>query len=194
MAIVDFNAMKSDKELFDNMADRLIKDTLKKKKEYASLYNKANMLKNEIYIGNMVQGKYGSISYKTKQNKPRPKNEWFIVKGTHEPIIDKELWDKVQDMIKERAKPLITGTIGLFAKKAKCANCGYTMRSSKCHGKHYLKCSNKHVSKNACIGSFISVERLENTVLNELKKISDEFLDKNSLEKGIIFCDTLKKQ
>ena len=48
MAIVDFNAMKSDKELFDNMADRLIKDTLKKKKEYASLYNKANMLKNEI--------------------------------------------------------------------------------------------------------------------------------------------------
>lgn len=48
MAIVDFNAMKSDKELFDSMADRLIKDTLKKKKEYASLYNKANMLKNEI--------------------------------------------------------------------------------------------------------------------------------------------------
>ena len=48
MALVDFNAMKSDKELFDNMADRLIKDTLKKKKEYASLYNKANMLKNEI--------------------------------------------------------------------------------------------------------------------------------------------------
>lgn len=48
MAIVDFNAMKSDKELFDNMADRLVKDTLKKKKEYATLYNKANMLKNEI--------------------------------------------------------------------------------------------------------------------------------------------------
>ena len=48
MAIVDFNAMKSDKELFDSMADRLVKDTLKKKKEYASLYNKANMLKNEI--------------------------------------------------------------------------------------------------------------------------------------------------
>ena len=154
----------------------------------------SNMLKNEIYIGNMVQGKYGSISYKTKQNKPRPKSEWLIVKGTHEAIIDKELWDKVQDMIKERAKPFITGTIGLFAKKAKCANCGYTMRSSKSHGKYYLKCSNKHVSKNACIGSFISVERLEKAVLNELRKISDEFLDKNSLEKGVILCDTLKNQ
>ena len=52
------------------------------------------MLVNEIYIGNMVQEKYGSISYKTKQNKPRPKEEWFIVKGTHDAIIDSGLWDK----------------------------------------------------------------------------------------------------
>ena len=48
MAIVDFKAMKSDKELFDTMADRLIEDTRKKKKYYATLYNKANMLKNEV--------------------------------------------------------------------------------------------------------------------------------------------------
>ncbi|MCR4580934.1 MAG: hypothetical protein K5666_00265 [Bacilli bacterium] len=48
IALVDFKAMKSDKELFDSMADRLIKDTLTKKKYYATLYNKANMLKNEI--------------------------------------------------------------------------------------------------------------------------------------------------
>ena len=50
------------------------------------------MLTNEIYIGNMVQGKYGSISYKTKQNKPRPKEEWIRTEGTHEPIIEQELW------------------------------------------------------------------------------------------------------
>ena len=51
----------------------------------------SDMLINEIYIGNMVQGKYGSVSYKTKQNKPRPKEEWYVVEGTHEPIIDKTL-------------------------------------------------------------------------------------------------------
>ena len=89
------------------------------------------MLINEIYIGNMVQGKYGSVSYKTKQNKPRPKSEWYIVEGTHEPIIDRELWDRVQALIEQRAKPFDVGTIGLFARKARCANCGYTMRSSK---------------------------------------------------------------
>lgn len=36
------------------------------------------MLENEIYIGNMVQGKYGSVSYKTKQCKPRPKDQWYV--------------------------------------------------------------------------------------------------------------------
>ncbi len=30
-----------------------------------------------------------------KQNKPRPKDEWYRVEGTHEPIIDRELWDRV---------------------------------------------------------------------------------------------------
>lgn len=30
----------------------------------------------------MVHGKYGSASYKTKQNKPRPKSEWYVVEGT----------------------------------------------------------------------------------------------------------------
>ena len=48
MSIIDFKAMKQDKELFDNMANRLIKDALNKKKRYETLYNKANMLKNEI--------------------------------------------------------------------------------------------------------------------------------------------------
>ena len=41
----------------------------------------SDMLTNEIYIGNMVQGKYGSVSYKTKQNKPRPKEEWGCRSG-----------------------------------------------------------------------------------------------------------------
>ncbi len=44
----------------------------------------SSMLTNEIYIGNLVQGRYGSVSYKTKQNRPRPQSEWYVVEGTHE--------------------------------------------------------------------------------------------------------------
>ena len=158
----------------------------------------SNMLINEIYIGNMVQGKYGSISYKTKQNKPRPKSEWYIVEGTHEPIIDRALWDRVQAMIAERAKPFDVGTIGLFARKARCASCGYVMRSSKTApqrgGKHYLQCSNRHIAKDACEGAFISVDRLEKLVIREINKLSAEFLDKDILEQNVEFCNNLNAQ
>ena len=153
------------------------------------------MLINEIYIGNMVQGKYGSVSYKTKQNKPRPKDEWYSVEGTHEPIIDRELWDSVQELIAQKAKPFTIGTIGLFARKARCMSCGYTMRSSKTSdGRHYLGCSNRHVAKDACEGSFISVKRLEQTVIAELNKLSQEYLDKDELEQKVEFNTNLKEK
>ncbi len=154
----------------------------------------SDMLVNEIYIGNMVQGKYGSISYKTKQNKPRPKDEWYIVEGTHEAIIDRELWDRVQTMVAEKVKPCYTGEVGLFAKKVRCANCGYTMRSSKSRDKRYLQCSNRHISKDACIGSFISVTKLEQLVIDEINRLAKEFLDKDELEQNIEFCDNLQAQ
>jgi len=154
----------------------------------------SDMLINEMYIGNMVQGKYGSVSYKTKQNKPRPKSKWYVVEGTHQPIIDRELWDRVQALISQRAKPFNTGTIGLFARKVQCANCGYTMRSSKNRGKHYLQCSNRHVAKDACIGSFISVDKLERLVIDELNRLAVEYLDKDELEQNIEFSDNLQEQ
>ncbi len=157
-------------------------------------YAISKMLINEIYIGNMVQGKYGSVSYKSKKNKPRPKDKWYRVENTHEPIIDKELWDNVQIMIKEKAKPFSTGNIGLFANKTRCMNCGYTMRSSKNRGKHYLKCSKKHISKDACEGAFIAVDKLEKAVIDELNHLYKQYIDKDSLEKNIKLDSDLEER
>ena len=149
----------------------------------------SNMLTNEIYIGNMVQGKYGSVCYKTKQNKPRPKELWYIVKGTHEPIIDQRLWQQAQSLLAQKAKPFDTGSIGLFAKKVRCAGCGYTMRSSKHNERRYLQCSNRYVSADACVGAFISVDRLEKMVITELNRLAAEYLDKDELSRSVEFCD-----
>ncbi|CQR73265.1 Recombinase [Sporomusa ovata DSM 2662] len=154
----------------------------------------SDMLTNEIYIGNMVQGKYGSISYKTKENKPIPKEQWIKVKGTHSPIIDRELWDNVQELVREKAKPFIIGTIGIFAKKARCMYCDYVMRSTKSHDRYYLKCETKHVAKDACIGAFIPVEELENAVISELRKIITEYLDKDELEQQVSFNNNLSEK
>ena len=154
----------------------------------------ADMLENEIYIGNMVQGKYGSVSYKTKQCKPRPKDQWYVVRGTHEPIIDQELWDKVCRRRAERSRPFSDGKIGIFARKARCAYCGYTLRSSKTQDRHYLQCPNRHISVEACPGAFIAVSHLEEAVLEELNRMAQEFLDKDEAAESVAFCKDLQKQ
>ena len=152
----------------------------------------ANMLQNELYIGNMVQGKYGSVSYKTKINKPRPKEDWIRVEHTHEAIISPELWNDVQSLLAAKAKPFVSGEIGLFARKAQCAHCGYTLRSSKNRGRHYLQCPSRHVSKDTCIGSFVSVQVLEELVLNELQRLANDYLDQDEVARKVEFTDRLK--
>ena len=146
----------------------------------------SDMLVNEMYIGNMVQGRYKSVSYKSKINKPCPKDEWVIVGGTHEAIIEPELWNRAQELIKQKTKPFSdTGKIGLFAGKVRCMNCGYIMVSSKSRDKHYLKCGTKNIAKDSCIGSFVSVAKLEEIILEELRKLIAEYLNKSELARSL---------
>lgn len=154
----------------------------------------ASMLTNEMYIGNMVQGKYGSISYKTKQNKPRPKEDWYIVEGTHEPIINLDLWNRVQELVALRAKPFDTGNIGIFAKKVRCLSCGYVMRSWKSGGKHYLQCTTRYTSKDACQGAYIAIHRLEQFVIQEINKLAQSYVDVNKVEQSITFDQDIHSQ
>lgn len=181
-------AYKRQKGMISPAAKRKTADLWK----YASI---ANMLENEMYIGNMVQGKYGSVSYKTKQNKPRPKEQWYRVEGTHEAIIDKELWEKVKAMREERAKPFVdTGQVGLFSQKARCAECGYALRSGKRGEWRFLTCPNRSVSKDACGGAFISVARLEHKVVSELNRLLAEYLNPEELERGIVCSGNPEQQ
>lgn len=148
-------------------------------------FNIADMLENEMYIGNMVQGRCGSVSYKSKQNKPRPKDQWIRVEGTHEAIIGRDQWDRVQAIIARRTKPCYSGKVGLFAGKAVCQNCGYTMRSTRTKDRNYLTCPTRHFAKDACIGSFISVKKLEEAVAGELRKLADEYADSGGIASGL---------
>lgn len=141
----------------------------------------ASMLKNEMYAGNMVQGRYGSVSYKIKQNRPRPREQWYVVSGTHAPIVGRELWERVQGRLLERTRPFKEGRIGLFAGKVFCAGCGRVMRSSQNGGRHYLKCSTRYRSKEACEGAFISVEQLEQKIVEEFNRLASEYGDKDLL-------------
>ena len=58
------------------------------------------ILRQEVYTGAIVQGKTTNISYKNKKRIKLPRSEWIVVPNMHEPIIDEELWNAVQDRLK----------------------------------------------------------------------------------------------
>lgn len=154
----------------------------------------ADILRNEAYIGNLVQGKYHSVSYKSRKCKPSPKDQWIRVENTHQPIIERELWNKVQDIISIRAKAGWQGEVGMFARKAKCMYCGYTMESCRADHRRYLRCSSKFLSSNSCEGGFISENELKETVLAELQSIMEEYLDIDTAADSIRISDTAKSR
>lgn len=62
------------------------------------------ILKNKIYLGHTEFGKRINLSYKSEKVKYMPRDEWKIVKNTHEPIIDEELFESVQRKLNIRKK------------------------------------------------------------------------------------------
>lgn len=141
----------------------------------------SDMLANENYIGNMVQGRYESDSYKTKRNRPVPKERWIVVDGTHPPVVDGALFGRVQSLLLERSRPSPSGRVGLFANRARCALCGKRMRSCRSRGRSYLKCATRHAASRACPGTFIPVQALESAVRAELCALTERLLDKDAL-------------
>jgi DNA invertase Pin-like site-specific DNA recombinase len=87
------------------------------------------ILKNEMYIGNMVQGKQRVISYKVHKKVQTEKKDWYIVENTHEAIVDRELFEKVQ-LINKRDTRIAPGNkaVYLFSGFIRCSDCDRAMR------------------------------------------------------------------
>jgi len=88
------------------------------------------ILANEAYIGNLVQSKVGTVSYKSHKTVAKPKDEWIRAEGTHEAIIDRETWDRAQKIGEKRyqPKPKKDGAASVFSGLLVCADCGFKMR------------------------------------------------------------------
>ena len=85
------------------------------------------MLKNETYIGNMVQGRTARISYKTKKCLRRQPEQWVVVEHTHEPLIDPETFRKVQLMVNSRRNTRSRTYDFLLKGLIFCHECGYPL-------------------------------------------------------------------
>ena len=85
------------------------------------------ILTSQMYIGNMEQHKYEKKSFRDKRLYRVPKDKWIIVEGTHEPIIEKEKFDKVQSMIKANFKRNTAKEPELFTGLIFCYDCKHRM-------------------------------------------------------------------
>ena len=133
----------------------------------------AAILKNEMYLGIMVQGKQKVISYKVHDRVLVPENEWYRVSGTHQPIIDKELFDMAQEIqAKDIRRAPGKRQNYLFSGFLKCADCHKSMTRKSVKGRYvYYNCSTyKRKSKNKCSAHSIRLDILEAAVLKVIRE------------------------
>ena len=140
------------------------------------------ILKNEVYLGRLVQGKRTTVSYKNHKIINKERGLWISYSNTHEAIIDKDTFDKVQSEIKNRTKPRGSSTVHLFSGKVFCLCCGHYLRKKNSTKHEYLVCSNSSTCSNK---SSIRYDKLENIVLLEINKLLDKFYDEGLLKEKI---------
>lgn len=87
----------------------------------------SDMLQNETYIGNMVQGRQVKISYKSKKCLRQDKDNWVVVENTHEPLIDKESFQKVRMLVNSRKHTRSRTYDFLLKGFIFCHECGYPL-------------------------------------------------------------------
>ena len=134
------------------------------------------ILKNEMYIGNMIQGRNTTVSYKIHQCRAVPKEEWIRVCGTHEAIIQPDTFRKAQALLgRYIRKPPAQNQVHLLSGFVRCAKCGRIMsRKTNRHPYgtyHYYRCvTNNKMKSGGCIGSSLRVDRIEEAVLTHLQR------------------------
>ena len=161
-----------------------------------------NILKDRIYIGDLIQHKYSSVNYKIKKIVKVSSDNLIIIENNHEAIIDKKEFLTVQEMLKERANECKRKTKAnhILTGITFCKKCGARITYTKNHGTDFkIICSNyKKNGKKACDNIYISenkvLENIKNNILNEInkRKISKIKIDENN--ENIAERDRLTKQ
>ena len=142
------------------------------------------MLHNQLYVGDMVQGRHKKVSYKSEKTIWLPQSQWIVVENTHEAIIDRGTFETVQMMLKERTRSGGKGTIHPLAKKVVCGCCGSYMeqtgRQPKADGtqRRYVRCRMHQRAPEVCGNKTCTdMNALENAVLERIRAYVADYFD-----------------
>ena len=116
------------------------------------------ILADEVYTGDMVQGKHTNVGHKQVVTKPV---DWIVVRNTHEPLVSREVFAKAQ-AVREQMASKYTRTMkvpyseNILRGRVFCAHCGKNLHRQRSHGRYFYRCiSNDRMGEGSCTGGII---------------------------------------
>lgn len=145
----------------------------------------SKILADEVYIGDMVQGKTKAVGHKQV---PTPPEEWIVVRGTHEPLVSRELFETAQTARKQAAERVtraekVPYTENILRGRIFCGHCGKNLHRQRRHwnGDYFFHCiSNDRIAKGTCDGDILIEETdLFQTILTIIRQEAENVIGKN---------------
>lgn len=148
----------------------------------------SDMLQNETYIGNMVQGRSVKISYKSKKCLKQDPANWVVVEGTHEPLVDRETFQKVRMLVNSRKHTRIRTYDFLLKGLIFCHECGYPLavlnrKNAKGEDVLYFVCRTyqRFTKAGVCTCHSIKEKTVTEAVVAKVREVCQAYLNPDEL-------------
>ena len=152
----------------------------------------SNIIKNRVYIGDLLQHTSQKVNYKIKKRKRVPKSEWCIKENAHKPLIDRKTFEIAQSIknSNDNYKESRRNVEYILSDLVYCKDCGARMSISydnkrdrvtmNCN--NYRKFSKYHI----CFSHYINYTKLENTIYNKISNMTRCFINDRKEFESII--------
>jgi len=160
------------------------------------------ILSNAVYTGVLEQGKRTKPNYKVRSCMEVSKENWICVDGTHYAIIERDVFDVVQELLKKDTRAVTKGgSVYPLSGVIICGDCGGAMvrKTNTSKGKQYpyYVCSKHRADTSVCSTHIISFTECENAVLSAIRLHTASILDVEkalACAKNMAYCqDNMRK-
>ena len=137
----------------------------------------ADMLENELYIGNTLNMKYSTKSYKDRRKMEHPREDCMVIEGSHEALIDKETWEIVQRVRQHKRRRTNMDKQNKWSGLVVCADCGSVMVLHRAHTmsasyNHFTCRTYKKEGAEVCTAHYIREQILDEVVLEDIRRVT----------------------
>jgi len=135
----------------------------------------ANILSKQEYCGDTVNFRSTTKSFKNKTKIERPQEEWKIFPNTHQAIINREVFELVQELRQHRRRPTKSGIVSWFSGLLYCSDCEeklyYSVTNNYKREQAYFFCSSFRKNSDECSAHYIREKVVMETVLESMRRI-----------------------